>query len=179
MVLFVVLILVPIVELYVIVQTAQEIGVAWTIVALIAISVAGTYLLMREGRKTWRKLRETLRSGELPTDEASDGAMILLGGALLLTPGFVTDVLGLSLIFPTTRRPLKGAFRALMGVFAFSKLGRAGKAGVAGYKVHEAHVSRVRRREEEATSRPSSPLPPPTLPSEESPDGEAGSRDTA
>lgn len=114
----VLLIAVPIVELWVIVQVAGEIGVLNTIGALFAISVLGAWLLKQQGLATWARLQTTLARGEMPTKEITDGALILFGGALLLTPGFMTDVVGLILLFPPTRAIVKRAFRRVLASWA-------------------------------------------------------------
>lgn len=119
------LIVVPIVELYVIIQVGQGIGVVPTIVLLVAMSLLGGYLLRREGSKTWRALRDALQAGRLPAKEVADGALVILGGALLLTPGFATDLFGLLCILPPTRAGLR---RLLTGVVA-RRLGVPGMLG--------------------------------------------------
>ncbi len=105
------LLVVPIAELWVILQVSDRVGVLNTIVLLIFVSVVGGLLLKQQGAATWRKLQATLQRGEMPTIEAIDGALILFGGALLLTPGFLTDIVGLLLILPPTRASLRGVFR--------------------------------------------------------------------
>ena len=114
------LIVVPIVELYVIIQVGQSLGVVPTIVVLVVMSLVGGYLLRREGTRTWRALREALQAGRLPAREVADGALVILGGSLLLTPGFVTDLVGLLCILPPTRavlrRMLTGAVGRRLGV---------------------------------------------------------------
>jgi UPF0716 protein FxsA len=105
------LLVVPIAELWVILQVSDRVGVLNTIVLLIFVSVLGGLLLKQQGAATWRRLQTTLQRGEMPTIEAIDGALILLGGALLLTPGFLTDIVGLLLILPPTRASLRGVFR--------------------------------------------------------------------
>ncbi|MCB1005380.1 MAG: FxsA family protein [Acidimicrobiales bacterium] len=94
---------VPIVELWVIVAAAQTFGVAETLVVLVLISFAGAYLVKWAGVGVFVRLQKTVRRGEVPTREVVDGFLVLLAGALLLTPGFVTDVLALGLLFPPTR----------------------------------------------------------------------------
>ena len=98
--LFVVL---PIVEIYFLVQLGQVIGALWTIVLVVAIGALGAYLVKREGSRAWRALREALASRRMPSVELADGALILIGGTLLLTPGFVSDVFGLFCVLPVTR----------------------------------------------------------------------------
>ncbi|GAW48401.1 MULTISPECIES: FxsA family protein [unclassified Nocardioides] len=101
--LFIVFIVLPIVEIYVIVQVGQVIGAPWTILLLVLDSAVGAWLVRREGVRAWRALRDALDSGRMPGRELADGALILIGGTLMLTPGFVTDALGIVLILPPTR----------------------------------------------------------------------------
>ena len=86
-----------------IIQVGHLIGPWWTIFALIAETVVGAWLVRREGRRAWRTLVEQLSEGQAPTKAAVDGAVILLGGVLLLTPGFVTDFFGFLCVLPPTR----------------------------------------------------------------------------
>ena len=96
-------IVVPIAELAVVIQVGQSIGVWWTIALLIADSILGSILMRHQGRVAWRRLNEALQVGRVPAREVLDGALIMFGGALLLTPGFITDILGLLLLIPPTR----------------------------------------------------------------------------
>ncbi|MGL5824244.1 MAG: FxsA family protein, partial [Nocardioides sp.] len=101
--LMVALVGVPLIEIYVLIRVGHLIGVWPTIVLLVADSIVGSWLIAREGRRAWRALRTALDRGQLPAKELADGALILVGGTLMLTPGFVTDTVGLVLIFPLTR----------------------------------------------------------------------------
>ncbi|HET7196887.1 MAG TPA: FxsA family protein [Nocardioides sp.] len=101
--LFVAFIVVPLVEIYVLIQVGQVIGPWWTILLLILDSLFGTWLIRREGARAWMALRVALESGRMPARELADGALILVGGTLMLTPGFVTDAFGILLILPFTR----------------------------------------------------------------------------
>jgi UPF0716 protein FxsA len=94
---------VPLAEIYLIIQVGQVIGAWWTVALLIAISILGSWLVRREGRRTWRALTEALAGGRIPNREVLDAAMVLVGGALMLTPGFLTDVVGLFVMLPATR----------------------------------------------------------------------------
>jgi UPF0716 protein FxsA len=96
-------ILVPIAELAVIIQVGQEIGVLWTVAILVADSVLGSVLMRSQGRAAWRRFGEATQAGRVPAREVLDGALVIFGGALLLTPGFITDVFGLILLLPPTR----------------------------------------------------------------------------
>ncbi len=101
------LVLVPILEIWVLLQVGQLLGVLETVVLLVAMSLLGAYLLRREGARTWRAFRTALASGRLPAAEVADGALVILGGALLLTPGFATDAFGLLCVIPPTRAVLR------------------------------------------------------------------------
>jgi UPF0716 protein FxsA len=94
---------VPVLEIYVIIQVGQVIGAWWTILLLIADGVIGSWLVKREGRRAWAALRTALQGGRMPATELADGMLILIGGTLMLSPGFVTDVVGVLLILPLTR----------------------------------------------------------------------------
>jgi UPF0716 protein FxsA len=95
--------LTPIVEIYVIVQVGEAIG-AWQTVALLLIeSAIGVWLLKREGRRAWQELRLALNQARVPAKELADAALVLVGGTLLVTPGFVTDVVGFFCVLPFTR----------------------------------------------------------------------------
>ena len=96
-------IVIPIVEIYVIIQVGQVIGAWWTIVLLIADSIFGSWLIKHEGRRAWEALSTTIESGRMPAKELADGALILVGGTLMISPGFVTDIAGILLILPFTR----------------------------------------------------------------------------
>lgn len=102
---------VPIVELYVIIQVGQEIGALNTIGLLLVISVLGAWLAKREGMGVWRRIRAQLDAGHVPGVEIVDAFLILLAGALLLTPGFITDVLAIFLLVPPTRALVRRTMR--------------------------------------------------------------------
>ena len=97
------LIVAPLVELYVLIQVGQVAGALQTVLLLIVVSVLGAALLRREGTRTWRAFRTASAAGRVPAREVADGALVLFAGALLLTPGFVTDVVGLLLLLPPVR----------------------------------------------------------------------------
>jgi UPF0716 protein FxsA len=103
-----VFIVLPIAELYVIIQVGGAIGVLPTIALLIADSFLGAALLRSQGRAAWRRFNEALAAGRVPAREVFDGTMIILGGAFLLTPGFITDAIGLLLLIPPTRAIFRG-----------------------------------------------------------------------
>jgi UPF0716 protein FxsA len=96
-------IVVPIAELFVIIQVGQAIGVWWTVAILVADAVLGTVLTRTQGRSAWRRLNGALQAGRIPAREVLDGALVLGGGAFLLAPGFITDIVGIVLLLPPTR----------------------------------------------------------------------------
>jgi len=112
--LVVLFVLVPLVEVYVLIQVGQAIGPWWTILLLIVDSLLGTLLIRREGGRAWRALTTALQSGRMPARELADGALILIGGTLMLAPGFVTDAFGVLLILPFTRPVARRALTAIV-----------------------------------------------------------------
>ncbi len=109
--LFLLFVVVPILELMVIVQVGQSLG-AWNTVAVLLIdSLVGAWLVKHQGLGLIRKSRERLRNGEMPGEEISAGIAVLFAGALMLTPGFVTDAVGLLLLIPPVRHVLVGSIR--------------------------------------------------------------------
>lgn len=114
--------LVPLAEIYVIVQIGQTIGAWWTIALLILASIVGSWLIKREGSAAWRALTEALRAGRMPARELADGALIVIGGTLMVTPGFLSDIVGLLVVLPFTRPLARGI---LTGVIA-KRMTRAG-----------------------------------------------------
>ncbi|RMB60146.1 FxsA family protein [Tessaracoccus antarcticus] len=89
-------------EVALLVWVSTQIG-WWTLVALMVSTVVGAYLLQREWRKAWKELGESLKTGSLPPGRTADAVLVLLGGFMLIMPGFITDVLGLLLLLPFTR----------------------------------------------------------------------------
>jgi UPF0716 protein FxsA len=101
--LVIVFIVVPIAELYVLIQIGQAIGVLPTIALLILDSILGAALMRQQGRAAWLRFNGALAEGRIPGREVIDGVLVIFGGALLLTPGFLSDFLGLILLLPPTR----------------------------------------------------------------------------
>src|SRR5829696_4208029 len=108
--LVVLFIAVPIAELAVIIQVGQAVGVWWTIAILVADSVLGSLLMRSQGRAAWRRFNEALQAGRAPAREVADGVLVIFGGALLLTPGFISDVAGLAFLLPPTRALIRRVF---------------------------------------------------------------------
>src|SRR6266540_869449 len=117
-------IVVPLAELYVILKVGDAIGVLPTIALLAADSVLGWMLLRAQGRAVWRRFNETLAAGGMPHREVMDGVLVIFGGAFLITPGFLTDIVGLVLLVPPTR--------AFVRRLLVRRLGRRVTIGVTG-----------------------------------------------
>jgi UPF0716 protein FxsA len=96
-------IVVPLVELYVIIRVGELIGAGPTIALLLLDSILGAALLRSQGRAVWRRFNLALAERRVPARETFDGAMVIFGGALLITPGFISDIVGLLLLIPPTR----------------------------------------------------------------------------
>jgi UPF0716 protein FxsA len=144
-------VLVPIAEIYVIIQVGQEIGALWTVLILIADSIIGARLLQWQGRRAWAAFQSALAEGRLPHREVLDGVLIIIGGAFLLTPGFITDAVGLLLLIPPTR----AWFRRLVTRLLLRPRPLAWTRVV---------VTRPGGPRPQPTARPAPPPPPPALP---------------
>ena len=96
-------IVVPLAELYVILQVGEAIGAVPTILLLAADSILGWILMRSQGRAVWRRFQAAMAEGRMPHREVLDGVLVIFGGAFLITPGFITDILGFLLLIPPTR----------------------------------------------------------------------------
>ena len=121
-------IVVPLLELYVILQVGDLIGIGWTLLILVADSILGSILLKSQGRQVWRRFNEATAAGRIPHSEIIDGVLIIFGGAFLLTPGFLTDILGLFFLLPPTRALFRRTVRT--GIERGTVWGRVGGAAV-------------------------------------------------
>ena len=99
--------LVPFAELYVIYKIGDAIGYWWVFVILAADSLLGAYLLRSQGRAVWRRFNLTLSEGRVPHREVIDGVLVIFGGAFLITPGFLSDILGVLLLVPPSRSVIR------------------------------------------------------------------------
>lgn len=104
-------IVVPIAELYVIIKVGELIGVLPTLILLLADALLGSWLLKHQGRGAWRRFNEAIAARRFPGREVADGVLIVIGGTLLLTPGFITDVVGVFFLLPPTRALTRGLLR--------------------------------------------------------------------
>ena len=114
--LFCLLLGLPLIEIYVLISVGQVIGAWWTVLLVIATAVLGSWLLRIQGLVTLARVQEALRRGELPAHELLEGLVLLLTAVLLLTPGFVTDVIGFVCLLPGIRQLLARALGARLFV---------------------------------------------------------------
>jgi UPF0716 protein FxsA len=120
-----VFIVVPLAELYVILKVGDAIGIVWTILLLAADSILGSVLLKTQGRAVWRRFNAELDRGRMPHRDVIDGVLVIFGGAFLITPGFITDLVGVLLLLPPTRSVIRGiVVRRLGKRFVTSVAGR-------------------------------------------------------
>lgn len=110
--LFVLFVGMPILEIYVIIRVGEAIGVLPTIALLIVDSIVGAWLMRSQGRAVWRRFTAALEQGRPPAREVLDGALVMVGGAMGLAPGFVTDAFALALIAPPSRAVIRRAIVA-------------------------------------------------------------------
>ncbi|HTE70230.1 MAG TPA: FxsA family protein [Actinomycetes bacterium] len=146
-------IVVPLAELAVIIAVGDLIGLLPTLLLLLVVSAAGAWLSKREGLAAWRRFQLALAEGRVPTVEVADGAMILLAGALLLTPGFLTDVVGILLLLPPTR----ATARRLAPRLAARRMRRRGRRVVVDGTARPAGSTRVTWGQAEVPDRPAPP----------------------
>lgn len=103
-------VVVPVVELILLALLGDAIGFGWTALIVIGTGVLGARLVARQGRAVWRELTMRLQNGQVPSVELAHGAMVLVGGAFLITPGVLTDLVGLALMVPWIREFLRVRF---------------------------------------------------------------------
>jgi UPF0716 protein FxsA len=132
--LVVIFLVVPIAELYVIVQASQAIGFLNTLGLLIVVSIVGAWLVKREGLRVWGRFQQQVAAGQSPSREIADGVCILAAGVLLIAPGFMSDALGVLLLLPPTRALLRPV---LVRRFAGSSRVVRATYGRRVYDVHE------------------------------------------
>lgn len=110
-----VFVVLPIAEIYVLIQVGQVIGAWPTVLLLVADAIFGSWLVRREAYAAFRGINTMLNQGRMPVRELTDGALVVIGGALMLSPGFITDILGIFLIAPPTRPLARKALASLVG----------------------------------------------------------------
>ena len=119
-------IVLPIAELYLIYKVGDSIGILPTLALLALDSIIGSVLLRTQGRAVWRRFQATMQAGRMPHREVQDGVLVIFGGALLITPGFLTDILGLLLLIPPTRAVVR---RFVMRAFTRRAVARVADRG--------------------------------------------------
>ncbi len=112
--LFLLFTVVPVTELWLLILVGERIGGLQTVALVVVTGALGAWFARAQGAEVMRALQTATAQGRMPTDEVIDGALILAGGALLITPGVITDFVGLSLVAPFTRRPLRGWLKRTM-----------------------------------------------------------------
>ena len=126
-------IVVPIAELYVIIQVGEAIGLWPTLALLLADALLGSFLLKHQGRGAWRRFNQALAERRFPGKEVVDGLLIVVGGTLLLAPGFLTDIVGIFLLVPPTRAIARKVMRRFtIGRFAVVGMPGGGAFGAGG-----------------------------------------------
>jgi UPF0716 protein FxsA len=152
LVLIAIFVVVPLAELYVIFEVVgPAIGAVPTILLLAADSLAGAWLMKSQGRAVWRRFNENLGAGRIPHREILDGVLVIFGGAFLITPGFITDVLGFLMLIPLTR----GLFRRI--------LERQMARGAFGYATGSTRMYRRRQPDYDVDGTATEHGPPPGL----------------
>ncbi len=121
-VLLVLMIAVPIFEVWLLIQVGHQIGALWLLLILVGEAALGAWLMRREGARAWKALNDAFGTGRMPAGELADAALILVGGVLLMLPGFTTDLVGLFFLLPFTRP----AARRLLGFFVARRIQRMG-----------------------------------------------------
>lgn len=124
-------------ELYVLVLVGQAVGVLLAILLLLATSTLGGYLVRWAGGSAQRKLAEAMQADREPSKEVANGLLIMFGGALLILPGFVTDAMGLLLIFPPTRALARGTLVGLVLKRMTGPMGPVVGLGGLGMRAHQ------------------------------------------
>ncbi len=121
-VLLVLLVAIPIFEVWLLIQVGQHIGGLWLLLILVGEAALGGWLMRHEGARAWKALNEAFGTGHMPTGELADAALILIGGVLLMLPGFATDVIGFVFLLPFTRP----AARRALAFFVARRIQRMG-----------------------------------------------------
>jgi len=107
------IVLLPALEIGMFVWIGGEIGPWWVVLLIIFTGIIGAWLAKKQGLDTFRRAQQSMGQGIFPEEQIFDGICVLIGGILLLSPGFITDTVGLLLLIPMTRRPFKASFQAL------------------------------------------------------------------
>jgi UPF0716 protein FxsA len=116
------LVAIPILEVWLLVKVGQQLGLLPTVLILIAEAIIGALLMRHEGSRAWKALNDAFTQGKVPTGELADAALILVGGILLMLPGFLTDIIGFVFLLRWTR-PVA---RKIIAFFVARRISRLG-----------------------------------------------------
>lgn len=105
--LFAAFVIIPVLEIYIIIKIGSFIGAGWTVFLVIGTAFLGAFLAKMQGAQTMFKMRENMQRGIPPTNDILDAFLIFAAGLVFLTPGFLTDIMGVLVLFPPTRQPIK------------------------------------------------------------------------
>ena len=120
--LFLIFLIVPVIEIYLLIEVGSLIGALPTVGVLVFMSLLGAYLMRSQGGRILKRIQEELSQGRLPAAQLLDGALVFIGGVLLATPGFFTDFLGIFFLIPATRRLIK----MWLGLWLQARLAKGG-----------------------------------------------------
>lgn len=126
------LVLLPFAEVAALVAVGRSIGFWWTLGLLVALTVVGVFLVRRETSRTYKALQAALNSGKMPADEVTDAILVMVGGFLLILPGFVSDAVGLLLVLPFTRPVARRLLQAFVASRAVAVVGPGAQPPAAG-----------------------------------------------
>ncbi|GAA1751257.1 FxsA family protein [Luedemannella helvata] len=152
------LVVLPVAEIGVIILVGRAIGVPATFLLLLVTTLVGTWLLRREGTRAWRSFRDDLAAGRPPGNAATDGLLVLVGGLLMVLPGFITDAIGLLMVLPPTR----GVGRSLVLRLVDRRMSSRARANLFGPRKVRVRYGPAQRNEPPPP--PSSTPPPPSSP---------------
>ncbi|NOZ54089.1 MAG: FxsA family protein [Gammaproteobacteria bacterium] len=139
--------IVPIIEIYLLIEIGSIVGPFLTIFLVVFTAVLGAWLLRMQGFSTLNRVRQTLARGGVPATEILEGAMLLIAGALLLTPGFFTDTIGFLCLLPSIRRPI--ALWGIQRIFRFPKSPNAGEGRRHGSQSNKSNIIEGEYRRED------------------------------
>jgi UPF0716 protein FxsA len=149
---FALFIALPIVEMLVLIQVGQQIGALWTIALVLLTAFIGINLLRHQGLATLNRANWRIQSGQIPAQEMLEGILLAVGGALLLTPGFITDGIGFVLLLPFTRQFFATRLMGRFKLFASGSV--AGGFGQTGFAPDYKHDESIIEGEFEASKKP-------------------------
>jgi UPF0716 protein FxsA len=160
LVLIAIFVILPLAELYVIIRVGDAIGLIPTLAILVADSLLGSWLLKSQGRAVWRRFNDNVRAGRVPHREIVDGVLVIFGGAFLITPGFITDVIGVLLLLPPTRSLFRNSLQRRLESGAIGA-GRRGAGRYRGSPDYDVEGTATEHAPPPGAEPPAPELPPP------------------